>query len=75
MTPILRKFYKRSFPNFAFQLLQFRISSVTLQLPLNASEQVELYPKKWTTKSCEYGIRKRKLVIYKGTLLAMHHAN
>ena len=20
----------------------------------------ELYPKKWTTKSCEYGIRKRK---------------
>ena len=21
---------------------------------------IELYPKKWTTKSCEYGIRKRK---------------
>ena len=30
MTPILRKFYKRSLPKFAFQLLQFRISSVTL---------------------------------------------
>ena len=26
----------------------------------SANELIELYPKKWTTKSCEYGIRKRK---------------
>ena len=24
-------------------------------------EDIELYPKKWTTKSCEYGINKEKV--------------
>lgn len=33
----LRKFYKRSLPKFAFQLLQIRISSVTLHSPSNKS--------------------------------------
>ncbi len=45
MTPILRKIYKRSLPKFAFQLLQFRISSVTLQEDYNIKSILGFFTK------------------------------